>query len=87
MSAVHKSECPGSTGHCADNQTSNDLDFPTVGRKSKAISTAVAQLALHGYAVFEGSNGDFIVCQHGMSQYCQDPGELQVFARLMGAQS
>ena len=64
--------------------TTNDLDFPTVGRKHKAILTAVATLALHGYVVHVGDDGDFIVCKHGMSRHCQDLDALQDFARKIG---
>ena len=85
MNASLKSECPLAGGHHANNQNSNnDLDFATGERPRKALSSALAILALHGYAVLKGSNGDFIVCQHGMSQGCDDLEALQDFARQIG---
>ena len=67
--------------------TTNELDSPTVGRKSKAISTAVAQLALHGYVVHAGDDGDYRVSRREMSQGCDDLEALQDFARQIGVAS
>lgn len=85
MSTAHTAKSPGGAGPIADNQNSNDLDFPTAGRRRKAISTVTAQLALAGHAVHAGACGDFLVSKWNMSRYCQDFEALQEFARQVGA--
>mgnify|MGYP000511515574 CR=1 FL=1 len=88
MNAPLKSECPLAGGHHANNKNSNnDLDFATGERPRKALSSALAILALHGYAVLKGSNGDYSVSRRGISQGCDDLEALQDFARQIGAQS
>jgi hypothetical protein len=74
-----------STGPFEDH-TINDLDFPTGGRPSKALTTVKAQFALRGHAVHDGSNHDFIVVQKdwGHSRYCQDYAALIGFGRQLG---
>jgi hypothetical protein len=62
----------------------NDLDFATGARPSKAIATQVAQLAIAGHTVHKGQSGDYLVSKYGMSRYCQDFAELQAFARQLG---
>ena len=85
MNAPLKSECPLAGGHHADNQNSNDdLDFATGERPRKALSTVIAQLALNGYVVHAGDDGDFSVSRREMSQGCDDLEALQDFARQIG---
>ena len=64
--------------------TTNDLNFATGTRHSKAEATQIAQLALAGHAVHRGKCGDYLVCKYGLSRYCQDFDELQLFARKLG---
>ena len=68
----------------ADTKTINDLDFATGTRPGKAEATQIAQLALAGHAVHKGKCGDYMVCNYGMSRYCQDFDALQAFARKLG---
>ena len=68
-------------------KTTNDLDFPTGQRPSKAVATLTAQLALAGHTVHQLQCGDFLVCKWGYSQYAQyvqDPEALQHLARKLG---
>ena len=68
-------------------QTTNDLDFPTGQRPSKAVATLTAQLALAGHTVHKLQCGDFLVCKRGCSQcaqYVQDLDALQHLARKLG---
>lgn len=51
---------------------------------SKAIAIQIAHLTLAGHVVYKGQFGDFLVCKYGLSRYCQDLAELQVFARQLG---
>jgi hypothetical protein len=82
-----------SNGLTADNsqpaetytQDTNDLNFATGTRRSKAVATQIAELALTGHAVHKGCSGDFLVCKNGMSRYCQDLDELVAFACKLGA--
>jgi len=69
-----------------ENHTTNDLDFTTVNRPSKALATIKAQFALHGHSVHDGSNHDFIVVRMnwGHSRYCQDYAALIGFGRQLG---
>ena len=65
----------------------NDLDYATGQRPSKAIATQVAELALAGHTVHKLQSGDFLVCRWGNSQYAQyvqDPDALQDLARKLG---
>ena len=64
----------------------NDLDYATGQRPSKAIATQVAELALAGHTVHKLQSGDFLVCRWGNSQYAQyvqDPEALQHLARKL----
>ena len=67
-----------------DIDTTNGWNSPTVTRRSKAEATQIAELALAGHAVHKGKSGDYLVCKYGMSRYCQDFDELQLFARKLG---
>lgn len=51
---------------------------------AKALFTQIAELALAGHAVHELRDGAFMVCKYGMSKYCEDFDELQLFARKLG---
>ena len=65
----------------------NDLDYATGQRPSKAIATQVAELALAGHTVHKLQCGDFLVCKRGYSQYAQyaqDLDALQHLARKLG---
>ena len=65
----------------------NDLDYATGQRPSKAIATQVAELALAGHTVHKLQCGDFLVCRWGYSQcaqYAQDLDALQDLARKLG---
>ena len=65
----------------------NDLDYATGQRPSKAIATQVAELALAGHTVHKLQCGDFLVCKRGYSQYAeyaQDLDALQDLARKLG---
>ena len=70
--------------------TTNDLDFPTGQRPSKAVATLTAQLALAGHTAHQLHCVDFLVCKRGCSQYAQyaqyaqDPEALQHLARKLG---
>lgn len=88
MTTIHTTN---EKGHGCDpvpfqNHTINDLDFPTAGRPSKALATIKAKFAMHGHAVHEGDNRDFIVVQKnwGNSRYCKDYAALIGFGRQLG---
>ena len=84
MTHTNNEKAPGLQSEGLNTDTANDLDFATGKRQRKAISTAVATLALHGHAVHVG-NGDYLVSRWGMSRYCQNLEALQDFARMVGA--
>jgi hypothetical protein len=65
--------------------TTNDLDFATGERPSKAIATLIAELAIRGHAVHQLQDGGFFVCNHGQSHYAPDFYALQRFAIKVGA--
>jgi hypothetical protein len=64
--------------------TTNDVNFATGTRYSKAIATQVAELALRGHAVHQLKDGGFLVCKYGHTFYAIDFVELQAFARRLG---
>ena len=64
--------------------TTNDLNFATGTRHSKAITTQVAELALRGHAVHQSKDGGFLVCKFGHIFHANDFAELQAFARRLG---
>ena len=63
----------------------NDLNFATGTRNSKAIAAQIAELAIRGHAVHQLKDGGFLVCKYGHSFYAIDFAELKVFARRLGA--
>lgn len=67
-----------------ENHTTNDLNFATGTRHSKAIATQVAQLAIRGHAVHQLKDGGFLVCKYGHTFHAIDFVELQAFARRLG---
>jgi hypothetical protein len=62
----------------------NNLNFATGTRHSKAVATQIAELALAGHAVHKLQCSDFLVCKYGYSHYAQDFDALQAFARRLG---
>jgi hypothetical protein len=64
--------------------TTNDLNFATGTRHSKAIATQVAELALRGHTVHQLKDGGFLVCKYGHTFHAADFAELQAFARRLG---
>ena len=67
-----------------ENHTTNDLNFATGTRHSKAIATQVAKLAIRGHAVHQLKDGGFLVCKYGHTFHAIDFVELQAFARRLG---
>ena len=65
-------------------QTTNDLDFPTGQRPSKAVATLTAQLALAGHTVHKLHRGGYLVCKWNYSYHAKDFEALQAFARQLG---
>ena len=63
--------------------TTNDLNFATSTRQSKAIAT-LAELAIRGHAVHQLKDGGFLVCKYGHTFHANDFAELQAFARRLG---
>ena len=64
--------------------TTNDLNFATGTRHSKAIATQVAQLAIRGHAVHQLKGGGFLVCKFGHTFHANEFADLQAFARRLG---
>ena len=67
-----------------DTDTTNDLNFATGTRHSKAIATQVAQLAIRGHAVHQLKDSGFLVCKYGYTFHAIDFAELKAFARRLG---
>ena len=63
--------------------TTNDLNFATGTRHSKAIATQVAELAIRGHAVHQLKDAEFLVCKYGHTFHAADFAELQAFARRL----
>jgi hypothetical protein len=66
-----------------DADTTNDLNFATGARRSKAEATQIAEFALAGLAVHKGPCGGYLVCENGLSRYCEDFDDLRDFARRL----
>jgi hypothetical protein len=66
-------------------KATNDLNFATGDRPSKAIATLIAELAIRGHAVHQLKEDGFFVCNHGQSHYAPDFYALQRFAIKVGA--
>ena len=67
-----------------ETDTTNDLNFATGTRHSKAIATQVAELAIRGHAVHQLKDGGFLVCKYGLTFHAVDFAALQAFARRLG---
>ena len=67
-----------------ETDTTNDLNFATGTRHSKAIATQIAELAIRGHAVHKLKDGGFLVCKYGHTFEAIDFAELQAFARRLG---
>lgn len=67
-----------------DTDTTNDLNFATGTRHSKAIATQIAELVIRGHAVHQLKDGGFLVCKYGHTFEATDFAELQAFARRLG---
>ena len=64
--------------------TTNDLNFATGTRHSKAIATQIAELPIRGHAVNQLKDGEFLVCKYGHTFHANDFAESQAFARRLG---
>ena len=64
--------------------TTNDLNFATGQRHSKAIATQIAEFAIAGHAVHQLADGGFSVTRWDLARRCADFGDLQSLARQMG---
>jgi hypothetical protein len=80
---AHKSECPGGAGQNAE-QITNDLNYPTGQRHSKAESNLRAVLALAGHAVHLLKDGGYLVCKYGYTYEAKDFSALNAFAVRLG---
>ena len=67
-----------------ETDTTNDLNFATGTRHSKAIATQIAELAIAGHAVHTLANGGYLVCKYGQTFHAADFAELQGFAHRLG---
>ncbi len=67
-----------------DTDTTNDLNFATGERHSKAVATLIALLAIHGHAVHQLKAGGFLVCNYRYSHHAANFDALQAFARKLG---
>jgi len=68
----------------SENHTTNDLNFATGTRHSKAIATQIAELALRGHVVHQLVDGGYLVCKYGYTHHAPDFAALQAFARRLG---
>ena len=67
-----------------DTDTTNDLNFATGTRRSKAEAKLLVRLALGGHMVHKGQSGDYLVSKYGLSRHCEDLDDLRDFARQLG---
>ena len=67
-----------------ETDTTNDLNFATGTRHSKAIATQIAELVIRGHSVHQLKDGGFLVCKYGHTFHAIDFGDLQAFARRLG---
>jgi hypothetical protein len=59
-------------------------EYATGLRQGKAVVNQIAELGQAGHIVHRGEEGDFLVCKYGLTRYCRDFAQLQVFARQLG---
>ena len=64
--------------------TTNDLNFATDTRHSKAIAAQVAELSIRGHAVHQLKDGGFLVCKYGYTHHTPNFEALQAFASRLG---
>ncbi len=62
----------------------NDLNFATGTRHSKAIATQVAHLAIAGHAVHHLADGGYLVCKFVNTHHAQDFEGFEAFALRLG---
>ena len=67
-----------------ETSSTNHFDFATGTRRSKAIATQIAELALLGYAVNQLADGDYLFCKYGYTRHATTFEALQAFARRLG---
>lgn len=67
-----------------ETDSTNDLNFATGTRRSKAVTTQIAQLAIAGHAVHQLADGGYLVCKYGHTHHATDFEALQAFARRLG---
>lgn len=84
MSAAQKSETPLAGGAIAENQNTDAAIVAPTENLSKALATVKAELAIKGHAVFDLSDGAFLVTRWGLTRRCADLAGLQDFARQIG---
>ena len=77
-------KAPGAINTEGLTTTTNDLNFATGKRRSKAIATQVAELAIRSHAVHRLKDGGFLVCKYSHTFLAHDFAELQAFARRLG---
>ncbi len=65
-------------------QDTNDLNFATGTRRSKAESNLCAMLALAGHAVHSLKDGGYLVCKWGYTHHAGDLDALKAFAVRLG---
>ena len=65
-------------------QDTNDLNFATGKRNSKAESNLCALLALAGHAVHSLKDGGYVVCKWGYTHHASDLDALKAFAVRLG---
>jgi hypothetical protein len=64
--------------------TTNDLNFATGTRHSKAEATQIAELAVRGHEVHLLRDGGYLVSKYGHTHHAVDFAALQAFARRLG---
>ena len=65
-------------------QHTNDFDFATGARRSKAESNLCALLALAGHAVHSLKDESYLVCKYGYTHHAGDLDALKAFAIRLG---
>ena len=65
-------------------QETNDLNFATGNRHSKAESNLCALLALAGHAVHSLKDGGYLVCKWGYTHHAHDLYAVKAFAVRLG---
>jgi hypothetical protein len=77
-------KAPGACDSKGLTTDTNDLNFATGQRRSKAIATQIAEFAMAGHAVHQLVNGGYSVTRWDLARHCADFAELQSLARQMG---